>query len=335
MIELTDLYSETLTPVFRFKPEFYIRRGVFSKIERDLLKMKSQSVSEIIVNGSRDRIFYEKFLHKHFNNKVKLTIVEEEPAPKKLTEAKFIKDIGNEIIDDVLLLNRENFPSKNQNVLIEGNRDDAWIHKDAVCSAQCCLDTTNGPVIIDEGCQVSAFSLIKGPAYIGKFSILDKVQLDTVTTGVHNRLGGEISNSYIGDYSNKHHEGFLGHSIVGDWVNLGALTTTSDLKNNYGVIKLTFEDQKYDTGEIKFGSIIGDFVKTAIGTMLNTGTIIDVATLLFQGHPQLKYYPPFFWGGANPTKYKLNRFITDLKLIMKRRAQKPDQLLLAQIKALY
>ena len=335
MIELTDYYSETLTPIFRFKPEFFIRKGVFSDLERALLQTADQPVPSITVNGMRSKDFYQYFLHKHFNAKVDFKISEKEPALDILTEAQLIKNIGKEIIHDLSLINDENFKKQYQSIQIEGKSEDVLIHKDAVCSKNCCIDTTNGPVIIDEGCQVSAFSLIKGPAYIGKYSILDKVLLDNVTTGVHNRLGGEISNSYIGDYSNKHHEGFVGHSIIGDWVNLGALSTTSDLKNNYGVIKLSFTDKIHNTGEIKFGSIIGDFVKTGIGTMLNTGTIIDVGALLFQGHNELKYYPPFFWGGDKISKYQLDRFITDITLIMKRRGKKPDPLLISQLKHLY
>jgi hypothetical protein len=133
------------------------------------------------------------------------------------------------------------------------------------------------------------------------------------------RLGGEIADSIIGDFTNKHHEGFLGHSLVGDWVNLGALTTTSDLKNNYGEVRLTFKDQKYPTGTIKFGSIIGDYAKTAIGTMLGTGTIIDLGANLFGLSHRSGYFRPFLWGETKI--YDRSKFIDDAARMMQRRGQ--------------
>ena len=143
------------------------------------------------------------------------------------------------------------------------------------------------------------------------------------------RAGGEIENSIIGDYSNKHHEGFIGHSVLGNWVNIGALATTSDLKNNYGEVRLVLPEgnpansglKEVSSGTIKFGSILGDCVKISIGSMLYTGTVIDAGSNIFGGNPG-KYMPPLSWG-LNGEKYDPERFIKDQKVIFQRRGQNP------------
>jgi glucose-1-phosphate thymidylyltransferase len=210
-----------------------------------------------------------------------------------------------------------------------------FIHNEAIISDFVEINAEDGPVVIDKGTKVSSFSILKGPLYIGKNSVLDKVMISNSIAGNNCRLGGEISDSIIGDYTNKHHEGFLGHSLVGDWVNLGALTTTSDLKNNYGFIHLEFQDKKFATDSIKFGSIIGDCVKTGIGTLLNTGTVIDVGGLIFDGFPRQKYYPPFFWGGIPKQKYELGRFLSDMEIIMARRKCTPSEFIKETTKSIY
>ena len=144
-----------------------------------------------------------------------------------------------------------------------------------------------------------------------------------------------IESSFFSDFSNKHHEGFVGHSRVGSWTNLGALTTTSDLKNNYGTVRLSFKNESVSTETVKFGSIIGDYVKTGIGTMLNTGAILDAGAMLFEGRPAMKYYPPFFWGGAEVQRYKWEKFMADIAVVMKRRNKEPDEFIRENLFSLY
>jgi len=109
-------------------------------------------------------------------------------------------------------------------------------------------------------------------------------------------VGGEVEESIIHAYSNKYHTGFLGHSYVCEWVNLGALTTNSDLKNDYSTVKVYLNGNPVDTGSIKVGSFIGDHTKTSIGTLLNTGTIIGIMCNLMAGSgPLPKYIPSFCW----------------------------------------
>lgn len=148
--------------------------------------------------------------------------------------------------------------------------------------------------------------------------------------GHETRLGGEIVNSIINDFSNKHHEGYIGHSLLESWVNIGAMVTTSDLKNNYRTVKIEIPNEFYPIGEIqliklstsrlKFGSIIGDYVKVSIGTMMNTGSVFDFGCNIFDG--TLKYMPPLSWG-KNGSKYDKNRFLSYCITFFNRRNQTP------------
>ncbi|MDH4262017.1 MAG: glucose-1-phosphate thymidylyltransferase [Spirochaetia bacterium] len=331
--QLSDCFEKSLNPVFTLRPSFAFENGIFSPLER-LLKMKPAQI-EILTHSNeniRPANFYQNFLNlKHILIKIKITnytsLVSETPDT-------LLSNFNDHLLNDLKFLKRDDYLNKN-NFLLDGEKSDVWIHNDASISPMTAVNTQKGPVIIDSKARVSAFSILNGPLYIGSESVLDKVMISNSRAGRQCRLGGEISDSLIGNYTNKHHEGFLGHSIVGDWVNLGALTTTSDLKNNYGEINLEYGNDIFHTNRIKFGSIIGDFVKTGIGTMLNTGTIIDIGTLLYQGFKPQKYYPRFYWGGETPLKYQLNRFLGDIEKIMARRNCQPDEFLKSQIQFIY
>jgi len=123
------------------------------------------------------------------------------------------------------------------------------------------FDTENGPIVIGENCIIRAGAILRGPLLVGKNS----------------RLGGEIEHSIIDDYTNKQHYGYIGHSYIGSWVNIGAGTSVSDLKNTYGTIKVKGED----TGLTKLGAIIGDYAKTAINTSIFCGKVIGVNAHLY------------------------------------------------------
>ena len=121
-------------------------------------------------------------------------------------------------------------------------------------------------------------------------------------------------------YVNKAHDGYIGHALVGRWVNLGALTTNSDLKNNYGTISVWTPDGDVDTGQIKVGCFLGDHVKTGIGTLLNTGTVVGSGSNIFGGAMPPVAVPPFSWGsGSNLTEYRLDKFLETAERVMARR----------------
>ena len=185
------------------------------------------------------------------------------------------------------------------------------------------IDATDGPVIIEDGVIISPHTRVDGPSYIGPQCRLvgGKIR-EGCSFGPVCRVGGEVECTIIQGYSNKYHDGFLGHSYVCEWVNLGALTTNSDLKNDYSPVSVYYKGQLRDTGEQLLGSMIGDHTKTSIGTILNTGSVIGMmSNLVFSGNLMPKYVPSFCWMlNDRPTKgLGLRRMIETARASMARR----------------
>lgn len=145
------------------------------------------------------------------------------------------------------------------------------------------VSTENGPVVIDSGVTVMDFTFLEGPIHIGKNSLItERSSIKNQTSlGIHCKIGGEVEASTIDSYSNKQHHGFLGHSRVGKWVNLGAGTSTSNLKSTYGKVRVDYNGDRVGTNMQFLGSVIGDFSKTAINTSLFTGKIVGVCSLIY------------------------------------------------------
>ncbi|MEO0232285.1 MAG: hypothetical protein ABIM29_07075 [candidate division WOR-3 bacterium] len=184
------------------------------------------------------------------------------------------------------------------------------------------IDTEKGIVIIEENVKIEPFTFIKGPAFIGKESLIKSgAKIYSSYIGPVSRIGGEIDSSLFIGYSNKAHEGFIGHSIIGEWVNLGAMTTNSDLKNNYSEVKINIRNEIINTHIIKFGAIIGDHVKTGIGTLIPTGAYIDIFSNIFSGGKFCpKYIPPFSWVSHDKIEiYEIEKAIETAKKMMERR----------------
>ena len=144
------------------------------------------------------------------------------------------------------------------------------------------LDAEHGPIYLDEGAVVHPFTRIEGPCYIGQNSVLFGCKCRAGNSiGPMCRVGGEVESTILHGYSNNYHDGFLGHAYVGEWVNLGAMTTNSDLKNDYSEISVVLDGKvSVPTGETKLGALIGDHVKTSIGTLFNTGAYVGAMTMI-------------------------------------------------------
>jgi UDP-N-acetylglucosamine diphosphorylase/glucosamine-1-phosphate N-acetyltransferase len=200
--------------------------------------------------------------------------------------------------------------------------ENIFIGKGTEIDGHVVLDARTGPILIEENVQIQSLTRVEGSCYIGQGTILvgGKVKSGT-SIGPGCRIGGEIEQSIFLGHSNKYHEGFLGHSYVGEWVNLGALTTNSDLKNNYGSIKVMVKGNLVDSGQAKVGAFIGDHAKTGIGTLLNTGVSLGFASNVFGGGMvKQKIIPPFFWGGAaGGETYRVDEAIQTAKIVLKRR----------------
>jgi len=186
------------------------------------------------------------------------------------------------------------------------------------------LDASNGNIYVSGSVTIEPFSYIAGPVYIGANSTVraGSKLYGPLRIGEHCKVSGEITSSIIHSYFNKQHHGFLGHSYLCEWVNFGAGTTTSNLKNNYSIITLKLKGKTVNTGSIFLGSIIGDHTKTGINTMLNTGTTIGISSNIYGGGFHPKNILPFSWTDAQSettVKYDINKAIKTAKVSMKRR----------------
>ena len=181
---------------------------------------------------------------------------------------------------------------------LRGSKKDVYVAPGVTIHPMVVIDAEHGPVYIDEGAEIHPFTRIEGPCYIGKKAILLGAKCrEGNSIGPYCRIGGEVEESVIQGYSNKYHDGFLGHAYVGEWVNLGALTTNSDLKNDYSTVSVMLDGKhSIDTGSTKVGSLIGDHTKTSIGVLFNTGSVVGaMAIIMATGKPLPKFIPSFGW----------------------------------------
>lgn len=204
-----------------------------------------------------------------------------------------------QLADDFVAAGRSGIEGKvEQPNAVRGGAGDVYIAPGALLHPMVVVDAEHGPVYIDEGAEIHPFTRIEGPCYIGKKSILLGAKCrEGNSIGPMCRIGGEVEESIIHGYSNKYHDGFLGHAYVGQWVNLGAMTTNSDLKNDYSSVSVMLDARlTVDTGSTKVGALIGDHTKTSIGTLFNTGANVgSMALIAGTGKPLPKFIPSFAW----------------------------------------
>jgi UDP-N-acetylglucosamine diphosphorylase/glucosamine-1-phosphate N-acetyltransferase len=185
------------------------------------------------------------------------------------------------------------------------------------------LDAREGPVWIGENAVILPHTVVQGPCVVGAGTQLLGGFVGHSTIGPGCRIAGEVDTCVWQGWSNKRHHGFVGHSVVGEWVNLGALTTTSDLKNNYGEVRVRLGAREIATGTTKVGSILGDHVKTGIGTLLPTGAVIGTGANLFGGGRFAPKHVPAFtwWDGERGVEHELDRFLATARVALSRRGR--------------
>jgi UDP-N-acetylglucosamine diphosphorylase/glucosamine-1-phosphate N-acetyltransferase len=181
------------------------------------------------------------------------------------------------------------------------------------------FDVRQGAVVLEAGVEVRHGTRLEGPVYAGSGSKLLGGYIRGSAFGPECRVHGEIAASVFLGYANKSHDGFVGHSVVGRWVNLGALTTTSNLKNTYGPVRLEVPGERIETGRQNLGTLFGDHAKTAIGTMLATGTVVGAGASLFGPPTPPKYVPPFAWGSEGDERLTGEGFLVVAERVMTRR----------------
>lgn len=182
------------------------------------------------------------------------------------------------------------------------------------------FDATTGPILVRRGTTVAPFSRLVGPVYAGEDSLVGGGRIGTASIGEHCRVHGEVSSTVFLGHANKSHDGFVGHSYLGRWTNLGAGTITSNLKNTYGPVALWSPSGVRDTGLQFLGTFLGDHAKTAIGTRLTTGGVIGAGANVFDSPMTEKVIAPFSWGGGpDAPAYELDKFLEVAERVMSRR----------------
>ena len=193
------------------------------------------------------------------------------------------------------------------------------VAEDVVIEPHVVFDATAGAIHVGRGSHIRAFTRITGPCYIGREVTVMGGDITGSSIGDVCKVRGELSATTMVGHSNKGHDGFVGHSYIGRWVNLGAGTVTSNLKNTYGTVALWTPRGQRDTGLQFLGTLFGDHVKTGIGLRLTTGTILGAGANVYGTMPP-KVVAPFSWGDAPPyTVYHADKFVETAQRMMSRR----------------
>ena len=224
---------------------------------------------------------------------------------------------------DFALANKSNNASPSQHCRVIGETSNLYIHPSAKV-LDAVLNVESGPIFIDADAEVMEGSMLRGPLYIGKHAVL---KMGTKCYGPSSfgeecRIGGETSNVVFHPFSNKGHDGFLGNAVVGSWVNFGADSNCSNLKNNYSTVSISndLDRNEFNTGLTFCGALVGDHAKFGINTMLNTGTYVGVAANVFAGDFPPKCVPSFTWGTGS-VEHNLDKAIQTAERMMHRRGK--------------
>ncbi|MBX3444288.1 MAG: hypothetical protein KF774_17935 [Planctomyces sp.] len=204
-----------------------------------------------------------------------------------------------------------------------GRDEDIYIDPTAQIDPFVVIDARTGPIWIDAGARLQPFTRLEGPCFIGREAQLFRANVREATSiGPACRVGGEVEASILHGFSNKYHDGFLGHSYVCPWVNLGALSTNSDLKNDYSAVRVPLWGEPLDTGSTKVGCFIGDHAKAALCSLFNTGTSIGVMSMILPAGELLPKHLPSFtrlWHGEIEELADIGPAIETARIAMGRR----------------
>ncbi len=236
---------------------------------------------------------------------------------------------GQAIRDDFALLTkgRKSQPIPKSNGVIQPEH--IFIEEGAVVEFST-LNASTGPIYIGKNTEVMEGARIRGPFALCEHGVLkmDAKIYGPTTIGPYSKVGGEVNQSVFFSYANKAHDGFLGHSVIGEWCNLGADTNTSNLKNTYEEVKLwSYADDCFVQTGLQFcGTIMGDFSKCGINTMFNTGTVVGVNANIFGSGFQRNFIPSFSWGGTQGFQdYDLKKAVKTAEIVFNRRNKAFDK----------
>lgn len=230
-----------------------------------------------------------------------------------------LRDLQAQLSDDVPLLAASLDCDRAPNTTVLGTQG-VFVERGAVIEPLVVLDAAAGPVLVRRGATVQAFTRLVGPCYVGENATVIGDRVSGCSIGELAKVRGEISASVVLGHANKGHDGFVGHSYLGRWVNLGAGTTTSNLKNTYGAVALATPSGVRDTGMQFLGTLFGDHAKTGIGLRLTTGSVVGAGANVYGSAMPGKAVPPFAWGdGAPYADFGLDKFLVVAERAMARR----------------
>jgi UDP-N-acetylglucosamine diphosphorylase/glucosamine-1-phosphate N-acetyltransferase len=302
----------------------YINGAVFPNAEL-INEIKNLSSNTALVKNNQIIAIACEAYDPKFNPNHHNYIAKECQSPIQIVEKpwEIFTQNGKNIQDDFTLItkNRRSAAIDASNQVI--NPTNIFIEEGAnvICSI---LNAAAGPIYIAKDAEVMEGSMVRGPFSLGEHSALKmgaKIYGPT-TIGPESKVGGEVNNSVIFGYSNKAHDGFLGNSVIGEWCNLGADTNNSNLKNNYGQVKVwdMANNDWQDTGLQFCGLLMGDHSKAGINTMFNTGTVTGFCANIFDGGFPPKYIPSYSWGGhKNAPQFELEKAIEVATRVFERR----------------
>ncbi len=231
----------------------------------------------------------------------------------------FVGQLKDQLTEDISHLGPELLGSAVENATVIG-RHRVYLETGANIDPFVVFDASQGPILIRRGATVGPFTKIFGPTYIGEHAQVVGDAIRACSIGDVCKVRGEISSTIMLGHSNKGHTGFVGNSYLGRWVNLGAGTITSNLKNTYGPIALWTPTGVRDTGLQFLGALMGDHAKLGIGSLVNTGTVIGAGANVFGANVTPKYIPPFAWGEAEPwDRIEFDKFCEIAERMMERR----------------
>lgn len=318
----TENYLSTKFPLHSTNENLFVNSSFLPNQEIAdfiLTELKSNEALEINDKIVVAKSSSEKFVNNDFENIININdfnLIE----ITQLTDI-FTKNEAAIIADFNRITKNKHYEKLNTTNTIIGNQ--VFVEKGAKVNGAI-LNSEIGPIYIGKNAEIMEGALIRGP-----FALCDNATLKMgakiyggTTIGSYSKVGGEVSNSVIQNFTNKGHDGFLGNSVLGEWCNLGADTNNSNLKNNYGEVYLwNYTDEKARNTGLQFcGLIMGDHSKCGINTMFNTGTVVGFSTNIYGGGFQNKFIPSFYWGGNGAsTTYQLEKAMETAAKVMQRR----------------
>lgn len=230
-----------------------------------------------------------------------------------------VTDLLAQLRDDIAAVGRSLSCKIPSHATVVGEHP-VFVERSAIVEPYVILDATAGPILIQHDAVIRAFTRIVGPCAIGPRVTILGDRVHGCSIGEASIVRGEISETVVLGQANKSHDGFVGHSYLGRWVNLGAGTITSNLKNTYGTAMLWTPAGMRDTGVQKLGTLFGDHVKTGIGLRITTGSVLGAGSNVFGSNMPPKYVRPFSWGeGSSLETYRLDKFLDVTRRAMARR----------------